>query len=104
MSFKFCQMRGYSDSSFYSYQKRHLRRSDKKIKSRERAASEGDTVDSPRDAFRVLMSDLRNFTPRRSVKSKFNVKSGAENRGFEDQEIAFSSFNGNDVSLLSSFR
>ena len=104
MSFKFCQMRGYSDSSFYSYQKRHLRRSDKKIKSRERAASEGDTVDSPRDAFRVLMSDLRNFTPRRSFKSKFNVKSGAENRAFEDPDIAYSSFNGNDVSLLSSFR
>ena len=99
-------MRGYSDSSFYSYQKRHLRRSDKTIKSRARAraASEGDVVDSARDAFRVMMSDLRNFTPRRSFKSKFNVKSGAENRAFEDPDIAYSSFNGNDVSLLSSFR
>ena len=78
------------------------------IKTRTRAASEGDVVDSPkietRDSFRLRMSDLRSFKSRRSFKSKFNVKTGTENRGFEDPDIAFSSFNGNDVSHLSSFR
>ena len=100
-----------------------MRRSGKSVGNRykPRAASEGDTVDSPklepRESFRKKMSsiqhDLRNFSPLRAARSKISavtpgrgavVKTGADNKAYDDTDH-HNSFNVNDNSLnLSTFR
>ena len=93
---------------------RHLRRSGKKISSRQRTASEGDVIDKvpePRESFRMKMSaiqaDLKNFSPLRACRLRSSimasVKKGAENKAFEEHDIQ-NSVNGNDVSIMSTFR
>jgi len=114
--------RGFSDSSYYSYQKRHLRRSGKSVgaRYRARAASEGDSIDvqpplvedKTRDSFRKKMSalqaNIKSFSPLRAAnKSKTGtpkVKKGAENVGYDDNDNQ-TSFTVNDNSInLSTFR
>jgi len=116
--------RGFTESSVYSYQKRHLRRSVKKVKarSRDRASSEGDIVDipkiGPRESLRLKMSaiqaDLKAFSPLRVVYKNISTptnlddtgKDGTENKAFDVEICPHDSFNANDTSIinLSTFR
>ena len=106
------QVRSYSDSSYYSYQKRHLRRNQINVGSRQGKPSTGieDSAAKYSEKFEVLRQDLkRNFRNSPLKFSNNNYKTmtsevGELNQGFEDGGEVFENSLTRNTKTMSSFK
>ena len=104
------QTRAFSDSSYYSHQKRHLRRSVKNISMRGRAKSDVGVLDNSRHSYSQslkrklshLHAEIKGLSPLRQSRVRIESE-GLYNGGFVENEV-FSSNSVNDNSMLSTFR
>ena len=106
------QVRSYSDSSYYSYQKRHLRRNQMNVASRLGKPSTAieDSAAKYSEKFEVLRQDLkRNFRNSPLKFSNNNYKTmtsevGELNQGFEDGGEVFENSLTRNTKTMSSFK